>query len=128
MPVKSILLIEDNPGDIHLVTEALELLGLKDSLIQMDNGEDALAYLGQIHPLPHFIILDVNLPGMNGFDILMAIKDNERWQNINVALFSSARIPEDILHQNLFNRYIIKPFGIEQYFEVIQSLCTEWLK
>ena len=128
MAKKSVLFIEDNPGDVKLMRMALSSFEYVQ-FIHIDNGEDALSQLEQMQSLPDFIVLDLNLPGMNGFEILHIIRQNERLLNIKVAIFTSAPMQKEATYNlPLYDKYIIKPLVYDEFREVLHDLCREWLR
>jgi CheY-like chemotaxis protein len=123
-----ILLIEDSPGDVRLTREAL-----KDARVVSD-GEQALAYLHRAHPFenaarPDLILLDLNLPKVDGREVLAAIKTDPSLQLIPVVVLTTSRAEEDVLksyslHANCF---ITKPVELDKFIEVVRSIEGFWL-
>jgi CheY-like chemotaxis protein len=126
--VRSILIVDDNPADVLLAKLALKPFGLHDSIVNIPNGHETLTYLSSVERLPDFIILDVNLPGLSGFEILQSIRDHPDFALLKVAMFTSAYMPdEELLKYTKPDKFIIKPFTFDGYAEVLQNLCTDWL-
>jgi chemotaxis family two-component system response regulator Rcp1 len=129
-----ILLVEDNPGDVRLTTELLKESKIGNNLIVVDNGEDAIAYLrrGPKYPnvtSPDLILLDLNLPRKNGYEVLATIKGDPALRRIPVVILTSSKAEEDIartydLHANC---YISKPVGLEQFAAMVKSIDDFWL-
>ena len=97
-----ILLVEDNPGDVDLTREGLADGKLRNNLHVAGDGEEALAFLrrGGEHadtPMPDLILLDLNLPGKDGREVLAAIKADEQLGHIPVVVLTSSQDEEDIL-------------------------------
>jgi chemotaxis family two-component system response regulator Rcp1 len=132
-PIK-ILLVEDNPGDARLTTEALRSTKLRNHLTVVDDGFEALALLRQegVHqgaPRPDLILLDLNLPGKDGREVLAEIKADPEFRRIPVVVMTSSRAEEDVcrsydLHANC---YITKPIDLAQFIKVVQSIEDFWL-
>ncbi|MFZ4702028.1 MAG: response regulator, partial [Candidatus Methylumidiphilus sp.] len=129
-----ILLVEDNPGDVDLVREALEQGKLYNRLHVVDNGEKAMALLHNQAPYedmlkPELILLDLNLPRKTGFEVLTEIKADPELLRIPVVVLTSSRAEEDILKSyNLHaNCYVTKPLDLNQFLRVVQSIETFWL-
>ncbi|GHD14338.1 response regulator [Halioglobus japonicus] len=131
----SILLIEDNPGDIELTREALLETGrLTNQLDVITDGETALDYLLQREPhsstnLPDLILLDLNLPKVSGREILAQVKADENLRCIPIIVLSSSEASRDIqetyqLHANCF---ITKPVQLQDFLNVIQMIETFWI-
>lgn len=128
-----ILLVEDNLGDIRLVQEGLKESGISCDLQVFNGGEPALEFafregIWWNEKPPNIIILDLNLPGMDGAEILRRLKSDERTRSIPVIMFSSSVAAADIhrcydLHANC---YIQKPMDLETVFQVVKSIETFW--
>ncbi len=129
-----ILLVEDNPGDVDLVREALEQGKLFNRLHVVDNGEKAMALLHKQAPYedmlkPELILLDLNLPRKSGFEVLAEIKADPELLRIPVVVLTSSQAEADILKSyNLHaNCYVTKPLDLNQFLRVVQSIETFWL-
>ncbi|MDX8412743.1 MAG: response regulator [Mariprofundales bacterium] len=130
----TILLIEDNPADARLVEEALLENKLLINLIHASNGEQALARLHQQgafsnDPLPDMILLDLNLPGMDGKEILKTIKQSPTLKRIPVVILTTSQADHDIVQTyNLnANAYVIKPLDFAQFMNIIRDTAQFWL-
>lgn len=130
-----ILLVEDDPGDARLTTEALKKSSYRNQVTLAVDGEKALDLLFQrvadsSTPLPDLVLLDLNLPRVNGHDVLKEIKDHPRLKRIPVVILSSSSSEEDI--QRAYNAhancYVTKPIGLAPYFSAIQSIGDFWFK
>jgi CheY-like chemotaxis protein len=129
----NILLVEDNEGDIVLINEALleaEILTLT-KIIQ--DGLTAIKYLektGIEDPtsLPDIIILDINLPKLNGLEVLERLKNDENLRKIPVIILTSSSSEKDICqaYGNYANCYIVKPINMDEFIEVILSIENFW--
>ena len=129
-----ILLVEDNPGDVRLTREALKDAQVASQLHWVKDGAQALAFLhreGEFAeaPAPDLILLDLNLPKINGRQVLSIIKREDKLARIPVVVLSSSRAEDDVLgsydlHANCF---ITKPTGLEEYVDVINAIDTFWL-
>ena len=132
MKLRKILLVEDNEGDILLTREALEH---SDKLRQIDvvkNGSEALKYLemnsGKDAAIPDLIFLDINLPKMNGQEVLQFIKKNEQLKYIPVIMLTTSSSHKDILssYMNGANSYITKPVDVNAYMDTISKVVDYW--
>lgn len=123
-----ILLVEDNPADIRLTREALQGAKVINLLHVVTDGAAAMAYLREA-PRPDLILLDLNLPRMDGREVLAAIKQDDALKCIPVIVLTTSRAEEDILRSyNLHaNAYVAKPVGLAEFLEVIKSLENFWL-
>lgn len=129
-----ILLVEDNPGDVRLTQEVLKDSKVRNNLIIVNNGEEALAVLrkqGDYHdaPRPDLILLDLNLPKKNGHEVLVQIKQDQDLRRIPVVVLTSSKAEEDILRTyNLHaNCFVTKPVDLEQFIKVVKSIEDFWL-
>lgn len=128
-----ILLIEDNPGDARLTEEALKETGLEFHLVVQSNGEKALEYLKknsqpEVHDLPSFILLDLNLPRIDGREVLKQIKQNPLIKKIPVIILTTSDDKTDILtsYEYHANCYLKKPINLEEFNTVVQTLKNFW--
>ena len=128
-----ILLVEDNPGDVRLTTEALKEQKLYNSLNVVSDGVEAMAFLrkeGQYAkvPRPDLILLDLNLPRKDGREVLKEIKSDDKLKSIPVVVLTVSKSDEDILKSyNLHaNCYITKPVDLMQFMKVAKSVQEFW--
>ena len=129
-----ILLVEDNPGDVRLLEEALKESAMDCHLHVVRDGEQALTFVRQQGkhaqaPRPSFILLDLHLPRINGREVLAAVKQDRRLRQIPVFVVSTSTRAEDIaqaydLHANC---YIAKPVDLEKLVEVGRQIEAFWL-
>ncbi|TMD04698.1 MAG: response regulator [Chloroflexi bacterium] len=129
-----ILLVEDNPGDARLMKEALAEAKIRNRLHVMADGAEALAYLRRQDPFagavrPDLILLDLNLPGKDGRQVLAEIKRDEDLRRIPVVILTTSHAEADIaraydLHANA---YVTKPLDIDQFIAVVKSIEDFWL-
>lgn len=131
MTVHNILLVEDNPGDVRLVQEALYEEGETSTLHVVRDGVEALEYLEshqQKDTVPAFILLDLNLPRKNGHEVLAAIKSNPELKRIPVIILSSSSAEDDIVraYNACANCYIVKPIDLEQFLETVRQVVAYW--
>jgi CheY-like chemotaxis protein len=130
----NILLVEDNPGDIRLVREALAECGMNHRLEVVVDGVEALEYLRRektslIGSLPDLIILDLNLPKKDGREVLMELKGDPDLQRVPVVVFSSSKAGADILssYRHHANCYICKPLDLDAFIEVVGQIGRFWI-
>lgn len=130
-----ILLVEDNPGDVRLTREALRDAKVHNNMVVASDGQEALAILkheGQNAEAirPDLILLDLNLPLMNGFEVLDAIKEDPELKRIPVVVLTTSQAEQDIVHSyNLHaNAYVTKPVDLAQFVRVIKSIEDFWLE
>ena len=130
----NILLVEDNPGEARLALETLKESRLNNNLHIMEDGEEALAFLykkGKYTnaPFPDLILLDLNLPKKNGFEVLSIIKHDTRLKRIPVIILTISSAAEDIIESYNFsaNCFITKPLDLDKFTEVIKTIEDFWL-
>ena len=128
-----ILLVEDSEGDILLTKEALKEAKAKVRLSVARDGEEAIellqrAVLYQAADLPDMIFLDINLPKMNGIEVLGQIKNHDILKLIPVVMLTTSSFEKDIIesYRQYANSYITKPAGIENFRRVITNIDGFW--
>jgi two-component system, chemotaxis family, response regulator Rcp1 len=127
MDVLEILLVEDNPGDVRLVQEAFKESKLSYHLNVVSDGTDALTLLKKVESnSPNAILLDLNLPGKNGLEILDEIKADHQLKDIPIIVLTSSDRDLDVLvaYKRKASAYLIKPSNLSQFDEVIDAIVT----
>jgi CheY-like chemotaxis protein len=137
-PQRSILLVEDSPEDCAATIRAFEKSGLKNPIFNCSDGDEALDYLHRrgkyAHPIkaprPGLILLDLNLPGTDGREVLQQIKNDESLLEIPVIVLTTSADQRDIdaSYKAGANSYIQKPVNREGFFKAIQSLKDYWFE
>jgi len=129
-----ILLVEDNPGDVRLTVEALKEGRVRHNLRVAHDGVEALAFLrrqGQFADAarPDLILLDLNLPRMDGREVLAEVKSDPELKIIPIVVLTTSGAEQDILHsyQLQANCFITKPVDLEQFITVVRSIEDFWL-
>ena len=124
-----ILLVEDNDGDIILTQEALKEGKIKNQISVARDGEEAINLLNAASKLPDLILLDINLPKLNGFEVLSAIKTNDRLKAIPVIMLSTSGADKDVLtsYNNYANCFITKPEDFTRFMEVVRTIENFWV-
>jgi len=129
-----ILLVEDNPGDVRLMMEALKDSKVHNNLSVAGNGEAALDFLHRkgmyaAAPVPDMIMLDLNLPKKDGREVLEEIKEDPDLKHIPVVVITTSGAEEDIIKSYKLhaNCYITKPVNFEQFIKVVHSIEEFWL-
>ena len=128
-----ILLAEDNPGDVRLTKEALNDGKIANELYVVGDGIQALNFLrrkGEYSdaPTPDLILMDLNMPRMDGREALAEIKSDDALKVIPIVILTSSAADQDILSAyNLHaNCYITKPVDLEQFMDVVQKIEDFW--
>lgn len=127
-------MVEDSPTDVLLITEAFKENRIQGRLNVVGNGEDALDYLNRQGKHSEaktldFILLDLNLPGMDGRAFLRRIKSENLFKSIPVFVLTGSRSDLDVREVYELNAacYIVKPAGIEGYIDVVKKLHDFWM-
>lgn len=130
----NILIVEDNYADVRLVQEVFKEGKLYVNLDAVNDGIEAMAYLRKEDKYkdanrPDIILLDLNMPRKNGYEVLEEVKLDDNLKRIPVIVMTISKAEEDVLKSyNLHaNAYIVKPVGLNQFIEVIRSLEGFWL-
>jgi two-component system, chemotaxis family, response regulator Rcp1 len=133
--IVEILLVEDNPGDVVLVREALSDGKVCNNLHVAVDGVQAMEFLRREGgfaeaPRPDLILLDLNLPRKNGREVLAEIKSDPGLQAIPVVVLTTSKEEEDILrsYQLHANSYITKPVSFGQFLKVMRSIEDFWFE
>ncbi len=128
-----ILLVEDSPGDVRLTKEALKDSKLYNNLNVVPDGVEAIAFLRREGnyvnaPRPDLILLDLNLPRMDGRQVLQEIKNDDNLKRIPVVVLTTSANETDIfITYNLHaNCYITKPVDFSQFMSVVKSIENFW--
>ncbi len=128
-----VLLIEDDLGDVELTETALSRFKLRVNLHVVNDGEEALAYLRQEGQYtnasrPSLILLDLNLPGLSGLEILSAIKSDQSLKSIPVVILTTSDTNTDILksYETGVNCYVTKPIGLKEFVKIVNTIEDFW--
>ena len=128
-----ILLVEDNPGDVRLTQEGFERAQLHNRMWLAPDGETAMQMLRHEPPhqdAPHFdlVLLDLNLPGFSGLEVLQQMKHDPKLRAIPVVVLSSSDAESDIVasYDGHANCYVTKPSDFDGYIEVVHAIERFW--
>jgi chemotaxis family two-component system response regulator Rcp1 len=133
MPIE-VLLVEDSPGDVRLTKEAFHDANKSIHVSVASDGVEAMAFLrregGHVHaPRPDLILLDLNLPKMDGREVLTHIKEDDSLKLIPTLILSTSDAAADILksYQLQANCYLSKPVGLDEFESLVKSINDFWL-
>lgn len=126
--VKKIMLIEDDDIDVMTVKRALKELKVENPLIVASNGEEALQMLKDEQNRPFIIILDLNMPRMNGLEFLKIIKSDENFKMIPTVILTTSKEEQDVFESyNLgVAGYILKPVDYSKFVDALRILNLYW--
>ncbi|KGK32020.1 MULTISPECIES: response regulator [Cellulophaga] len=130
----TILLVEDNEGDVLLTTEALESCKITNSLKVVNDGEEALNFVFKKGPFatektPDLILLDVNLPKKNGHEVLQILKADSTYKHIPVVMLTTSSSTLDIkkAYSHYVNCYITKPVEPTDFLSAVAQIENFWI-
>jgi CheY-like chemotaxis protein len=132
-----ILLVEDNQMDIELTLDAFHEARLSNTIDVTRNGEEALDYLfcrgkhagREPHLLPDLVLLDLKMPGIDGFEVLRQIKSTTGLKRLPVIILTSSKEEGDraMSYDNGANSYLVKPVSFEGFLDVVRTIGDYWL-
>ncbi|NEQ54461.1 MAG: response regulator [Leptolyngbya sp. SIO3F4] len=133
----ALLVVEDSDEDFEVLQIFMEDMAVKNPIYRCTTGDKALDFLyrnqnqgavGSL-PLPSMILLDLNLPGTDGREILERLKQDEEFREIPIVIFTTNSDPRDIkfCYKKGANGYLIKPVGTERFEKAIQAFVDYWL-
>jgi len=128
-----ILLVEDNPAEVRLTVEGLKEARIANKLSAVNDGQSAIEYLRRrgeyaSAPRPDLILLDLNLPGIDGRTVLRTIKEDPELKVIPVVIITSSEAETDIIksYEDHANCFISKPIDFEGFTRVVRSIEHFW--
>jgi two-component system, response regulator len=137
-PVENpILLVEDTPDDVELTLRALSKHRVRNPVIHVEDGEQALDYLfgrgayegRDVSVQPQIILLDLKLPKVDGLEVLRQIRGNPRTRLLPVVVLTSSREEQDLVESYSLgaNSYVRKPVDFAEFAEAVRTLSVYWL-
>ena len=135
--VKPVLYAEDDPDDVFFMHHVWELAAIPNPLIDVKDGQQAIDYLAgqgafrdrKQYPFPCLLLLDLNMPGKSGFDVLRWLSERPKLNSLKVVIISGSNQEADIEAARNFGitDYIIKPSGVYKLLEIVQEKKDSWL-
>lgn len=129
-----ILLVEDNEGDIVLTKEALTTGKIRNRISVARDGEEALHFLRKQGDFtnaekPDLILLDINLPKIDGIEVLMEIKNDPDFKSIPVVMLTTSSSEKDVTaaYKNHANCYITKPVDLDKFLQIVTAIEDYWI-
>ena len=125
-----ILVVEDSSADVRLLREAVREHGISVDLEAVADGERALGRLRDGGDAPDLVLLDLNLPRMDGREVLEAIKRDPVLRPIPVIVLSTSASPRDVAdcYERHANAYLVKPLGLDEFGDLMRVLEAFWLR
>lgn len=133
---KILLVVEDSDEDFEALSRILKMLEFKHKILRCADGDEALDFIyhqGEyddpvIFPTPSVILLDLNLPGTDGRQVLVEIKQDENHKKTPIIVFTTSNNVKDVefCYQEGVNSYIIKPIGMEDFKNQVKNLINYW--
>lgn len=130
-----IILVEDNQSDAELAIRAFKKSGLSLNVVHLKDGEEALYYIDQLMSRDHLVypnlfVLDINMPKVNGLQVLEKLKSNIRTAPIPVVLLTSSKEEKDVLDGYSLgaNSFVVKPVDFDQFMIVVGDIASYWLR
>lgn len=134
MPIQ-ILMVDDNLADVRLTEEAMSFTKMRNKMYVVNDGEQAMAFLMHAPPYadaprPDLILLDLNMPRKNGFEVLEEIRNNADLSLIPVVILTTSQQETDIVQSYRLhaNAYVTKPVDLDQFIHVVRSIEGFWLE
>jgi CheY-like chemotaxis protein len=129
-----ILLVEDNPGDIRLLSDFMKRSKVPNNMNAVENGAQALDYLHKTGKyanavMPHLIILDLNMPIKGGREVLAEVKEDPALKHIPIIVLTTSDAPFDINNSYLLhaNCYLTKPADLDQFYHMVSAIEEFWM-
>ncbi|WP_026733718.1 response regulator [Fischerella sp. PCC 9605] len=133
-----LLVVEDSNEDFRILQRLMRRMAVKNPIYRCTNGDEVLDYLYQegnyknidVAPRPSVILLDLNLPGIDGREILEQLKQDKSFKEIPVIVFTTSSNPKDIelCYQKGANGYLIKPMDAQELQKTVQAFVDYWLE
>lgn len=126
---RKILLVEDNPDDVELTVRAFHKNNLLNKIDVVRDGVEAIKYLEETTDLPAVVLLDLNLPKVNGLEVLRFIRGNEATKLLPVVILTSSREERDLVESYKLgaNSFVRKPVDFDHFMSAVKELGLYWL-
>lgn len=141
MPSKSselLLVVEDSNDDFKMLQRLMRRMAVRNPIYRCTNGDEALDFLYQqgnqenakVAPKPSVILLDLNLPGIDGRDVLERLKQDQSFREIPIVVFTTSSNPHDVelCYQKGANGYLVKPMDADELQKTVQAFVDYWLE
>ncbi|MDA1192127.1 MAG: response regulator [Candidatus Poribacteria bacterium] len=129
----NVLLVEDNPSDVYIISEALKEVMTPTALNVARDGVEAMQVVRreeghQDDPRPDLIFLDLNMPRKNGYEVLKELKEDDKLRRIPVIILTSSREQEDVVaaYHLYANGYLEKKVDLDEYIGMLEAVIDLW--
>jgi CheY-like chemotaxis protein len=135
--LEPLLVVEDSDDDFNALQRLMQRIALDNPIYRCADGDQALDFLYRsgefevsLPPRPSVILLDLNLPGTDGREVLQQLKQDEQLREIPIVILTTSANPTDLefCYQRGANGYLVKPMNIKDFQEMIQAFADFWLK
>jgi len=125
-PGRKLLIVDDDPNEVLFLRNAFDGVPSPIDIRHAESGEAALAEIPVFHP--DLVLLDLNMPGMDGYDVLGRIRSDDATQGLPTVIFSSSERQEDVdrSYRGHANAYVVKPRSFEGYRQLAESIERFW--
>ena len=125
-----LLIVEDGDEDFDVLRLALRDAGVTNELVRCADGDEALAYLARKDARPALILLDLNLPGLDGREVLRELRASASLRTIPVMVLSTSNSPRDVelCYREGANCYAVKPIGLDKLERLVRLIKEFWLE
>lgn len=128
----AIVVADDDEGERYLMERALEDAGIQRPVVFVDSGERLIEFLLKLErsdqPLPHLVLLDLNMPGMHGREVIQRVKEHSTLRRIPIVVLTNSTNPSDVREAYLrgANSFVTKPFGYDELVSLVGLLHQHW--
>ena len=125
----TILVVDDSENDITLLQRAFDQEGIRNDVHVCKGGAESLDYLSHTSTLPRLMLLDINMPAMDGFEVLRRVKEHQQWRQIITVIFTTSMQPHDKMRADELgaDSFLTKPMNNDDLRMIVRHFLKEWL-
>lgn len=133
---KCILVVDDSDADVSILRRAMTKAGIESQVLSLRDGQEAVDYLSReegfnerTHPMPELMLLDLKMPKMDGFDVLLWLQKQPRLKRLPVMVLSSSQQERDVdrAYDLGANCFVVKPSSLDGYGDIADGLREFWM-
>jgi len=127
---RTIVVVEDSDEDYYTLRRALDKAGVRNPVVRFSRGDEALRHLGGHDPRdPAFVVLDLNLPGVDGREVLSTLKSDSSLRSIPVVVLTTSDNPRDVdaAYHAGANSFHLKVIDFPEFLETVRTITDYWL-